>query len=241
MKKYTFVIGRLVFVTALLGGMSGCALMNDDAVFQVSTLKDFEDRSFDGKVTFSELSERGDFGVGVVDQLDGEMIAFEGNFFRMGSDSRIVPLEASAKTPFATVKKFKPDLEIPVDQPFDYAGLCGLLDWRVNKLDRIYAAEIVGRFAAVKVRSPHKQTKPYPSLDDVTKNQQVFETKNVRGKMIGFRFPGSMSGTNFTGWHFHFISDNRTFGGHVLDCRILEGTARVDEAKGLSVKRVPRS
>ena len=35
--------------------------------------------------------------------------------------------------------------------------------------------------------------------------------------IVGFRFPGYMGDINTTGYHLHFLSDDNTFGGHLLD------------------------
>ena len=42
-----------------------------------------------------------------------------------------------------------------------------------------------------------------------------------------------------TGYHLHFITDERDRGGHVLDCRIRSGVARVDPASDLHVELPP--
>ncbi len=44
------------------------------------------DGIYDGVISFEELKERGDFGIGTFDQLDGEMIAFDNEFYHLRSD-----------------------------------------------------------------------------------------------------------------------------------------------------------
>jgi acetolactate decarboxylase len=34
--------------------------------------------------------------------------------------------------------------------------------------------------------------------------------------MVGFRFPQYLGAVNLAGFHLHFITENRTTGGHVL-------------------------
>ncbi|MBI5723704.1 MAG: acetolactate decarboxylase [Planctomycetes bacterium] len=74
-----------------------------------------------------------------------------------------------------------------------------------------------GTFDYLKLRSVPKQTKPYPTLAEAVKKQAVFEHRNIRGTLVGFRCPDSIGGLNVPGWHFHFISEDRKVGGHVLD------------------------
>jgi acetolactate decarboxylase len=37
-----------------------------------------------------------------------------------------------------------------------------------------------------------------------------------------------MDGVNVAGYHCHFISDDRQFGGHLLDCALDNGTLMID-------------
>jgi acetolactate decarboxylase len=39
----------------------------------------------------------------------------------------------------------------------------------------------------------------------------------VSGTIVGFRCPPFVKGINDPGYHLHFISDDRTRGGHVLE------------------------
>ena len=56
---------------------------------------------------------------------------------------------------------------------------------------------------------------------------------------MGFRFPDHARGLNVPGYHFHFITDDRTAGGHVLDCRLARGELRVDREADLRLELPP--
>jgi acetolactate decarboxylase len=72
------------------------------------------------------------------------------------------------------------------------------------------------------------QQQPYKSLVEVVKTQPVFQLETVKGTMVGFRCPVFAAGLNVPGYHFHFISDDRKSGGHVLDARLLAGAVGID-------------
>jgi acetolactate decarboxylase len=55
---------------------------------------------------------------------------------------------------------------------------------------------------------------------EAAKEQVVFEFKRVKGTLIGFRYPAYIKGINLPGYHFHFLTDDRKGGGHVLDLRV---------------------
>jgi acetolactate decarboxylase len=73
----------------------------------------------------------------------------------------------------------------------------------------------------------------------VVADQNVFELGPVEGTMIGFRFPDYAQGINVAGYHLHFIADDRTVGGHVIDLTLHAGVLHVDGAHDLHLE-VPR-
>jgi acetolactate decarboxylase len=85
-----------------------------------------------------------------------------------------------------------------------------------------------GRFEYVKTRSVPRQHKPYPPLVEVVKDQPTFELHDVSGSLVGFRFPDYAQGLNVSGYHFHFITADRSAGGHVLGCRLVRGELSID-------------
>jgi acetolactate decarboxylase len=65
----------------------------------------------------------------------------------------------------------------------------------------------------------------------VTKNQAVFNFENVKGSLIGFWCPDTVGSINVPGYHLHFISDDRTKGGHLLNISFDSAKAMVDETR----------
>ena len=93
-----------------------------------------------------------------------------------------------------------------------------------EKLNELYLEEnmpvaflITGEFINIEYRSVPEQEKPYPSLTEVVANQTIFFEESISGTLVGFRFPQFMDDMNAVGYHLHFISDDRTKGGHVLN------------------------
>jgi acetolactate decarboxylase len=54
-------------------------------------------------------------------------------------------------------------------------------------------------------------------LVDAAKAQSEFRFTNVTGTLVGLWSPGFSSAFSVAGYHFHFLSDDRRDGGHVLD------------------------
>jgi len=52
-------------------------------------------------------------------------------------------------------------------------------------------------------------------LDVLIPNRPVFEAENISGTLVGFYCPDYIGNINAKGHHFHFISDDKKWGGHV--------------------------
>ena len=51
--------------------------------------------------------------------------------------------------------------------------------------------------------------------------------------MVGFRTPDFEQGISVAGYHLHFLNDDRTGGGHILDFSLERGTVAVSGASQL--------
>src|SRR5215203_5350015 len=209
------------------------------ALFQTSTIDALLEGRYDGDVSFAELEEHGDFGLGTLEALDGEMVALDGSFYQVKADGRAYAIDGGTRTPFAVVTFFEPGLSQGLTGPMDLATFCTHLDLLVGGETSCYAVRVDGRFDYVKTRSVPRQRKPYPPLAEVVKSQPTFELYGVWGSLLGFCFPHYAQGINVAGNHFHFITADRNAGGHVLEFRLARGELRVDSEADLRLELPP--
>ena len=216
-KVYLLLAAALVIITIFA---SGCLNLqkNKDVLFQTSMLSVLSEGVYDGDVTFEDLKEHGDFGIGTLNGLNGEMVAVADEFYQVKADGKAYPLEDSMKTPFAVVTFFEPDKAVSLDKAFDYEQLKQYLDSMLPTENIFYAIKVEGVFKYIEARSVPAQSEPYPSLDEALKEQTIFEFHDVTGSLVGFWCPAYVEGINVPGYHFHFITSDRQNGGHLLDC-----------------------
>lgn len=193
-------------------------------VSQFSTIDALMQGIYDGPATFTEVRQAGDFGIGTVNNLDGEMLALDGVFYQITSDGKVHVIPDSAKTSFATVTFFKPEHQAAVPAFTNFASLQGWLDQKLGSQNYFWAVRLHGTFSMIKVRSISRQHPPYRPLAEVAKTQSVFEYHDITGTLVGFRSPPYIKGINVPGYHFHFLSDDKSRGGHVLECSVTSGT-----------------
>jgi acetolactate decarboxylase len=209
-------------------------------LFQASTIGALLDGAFDGDLSFAELAEHGDLGLGTLNGLDGEMIGLDGEFFRADVDGAINAIAPGEKTPFAVVTRFEPGVDERIEGPMSHEELLARLDALIPAGASSCALRLDGRFDLVRARSVPAQSPPYRPLAEVVADQHVFELQDVAGTMLGFRFPAYAEGIEVGGYHLHFISDDRSRGGHVLDSCAAGLRARLDPSNDLHVELPPR-
>jgi acetolactate decarboxylase len=211
------------------------------ALFQASTIGALLEGAFEGDLTFAELGERGDLGLGTLNHLDGEMIAVDGEFFRADVDGDVTSIGPDERTPFAVVTRFEPMLDERLPgEDLSHEDLLARLDSWIPPEASSCAVRLDGRFDLVRARSVPRQEPPYRPLTEVVADQHVFELTDVEGTMLGFRFPAYVEGIEVPGYHLHFISADRSRGGHVLGSRSGGLRARLDFSNDLHVELPPR-
>jgi acetolactate decarboxylase len=227
---YTMIKNICFLLIATFLGISGClrSTENRDVLYQASTLNALLKGVYQGDITFKELRKHGDFGLGTFDGLEGEMIELDGIFYQIKADGVAYAVDDSMKTPFAVITFFEADKTVLQDKSLNYKQLVEYLDNLLPTKNIFYAIKINGVFSYIKTRSVPRQNKPYPLLVDALKNQTVSDLYNVNGTIVGFRFPDYMKGLNVPGYHFHFITEDRKAGGHLLDCEIQSSLIEID-------------
>ncbi len=220
------------FLLLAIGSFSAKRCGADDGgevVTQISVLPALMAGIYDGDSTVADLKQRGDFGIGTFNGLDGEMIISGGKFYRADADGKLEVAGEDRRVPFATVVRFNPTGVAPVREIGDFSGLIRFADGILDSANYLYAIEISGKFRSLTLRSIPGQRRPYAKMKEVIAGQQKTKTyEKISGKLIGFRVPGFMSGINVAGYHFHFLSDSGITGGHVLELSLDAGTMRFE-------------
>jgi acetolactate decarboxylase len=236
--RITLAIGLIccLLLTACTSPVAGTVSSQaHKTLYQVSTLNSLSAGNFDGIKTVQEVLQEGDFGLGTFDGLNGEMVLLDGQMYQVKDSGKVEIPTASTKLPFAAVTFFNADRSEAISQAQNFNALKADLDPMILNKDRFYAIRVDGFFNQIQVRSESKQQKPYLSLTDALKNQDVFNDKNVKGTLVGFWCPNDIGTLNVVGYHFHFISDDHSQGGHVLDVSINTATVKLDEISFVSI------
>ncbi len=207
-------------------------------MYQVSTLQALAKGDFYGNATIGELLKKGDIGLGTFKAVDGEMIVLDGKCYRAKADGTVKLAAADDSTPFASVTFLNKDIIFKLGKLANMNELLAKLNEaaKANGENNIYACRIDGKFSEVYARSEMEQkSEPYKTFAKVLEtDQREFNFKNVSGTLVCVYFPKYMDGLNVAGWHVHFISDDRTQGGHVFNCALDEAVAYMGKTSGFT-------
>ena len=191
----------------------------DNKVYLCAPVNSLVEGIYEQNIPFSEIKKHGDFGLGTFNDLDGEMMMVNGLIYRVGSDGKVNQItDEEMCTPFACVTRFQPASDEELDRELSYEEF---LKWMIELMPSpniFYAFRITGEFAYVKTRSVPKQDN-YRPLVEVAREQPTFEFKDTKGVMVGFFTPAFMASLSVPGVHLHFLTEDFSSGGHLLECR----------------------
>ena len=204
-------------------------------LFQVSLLQALCQGDYEGHLPISELKEHGDTGLGTFDRLDGELIMLDGVVYRASADGSVSVVEEDS-TPFACVSfmdgTLKSDISASSFQEFS-ERMDGILS--KTGINSPYLITVRSRFRSILLRSVPKQSGSTPLLQVVEEQQSTWQREDIQGTVVGLFCPAYMSALNSSGWHLHFISDDRRAGGHVLDLSMEGSEVKVCRMDSVSI------
>lgn len=196
-------------------------VVNPESMYQVATLQSLMIGNYDGFVQVGELRQYGDIGLGTFDAVDGEMIVLDGTVYQARFDGSVRVADDATGVPFATVTTFGADITKSIDKVENMEQLLKQLTAIVEQHGKnlIYAVRIdVTDCESILVRSELPQVKPYrPLAEALATDQREFTYQNISGTVVAVYFPSFFTAQNTPGWHCHFISADRTKGGHMLN------------------------
>ncbi|MBU0632499.1 acetolactate decarboxylase [bacterium] len=197
-------------------------------LYQVGTINSLLRGVYEGDMFFDELTHYGDFGLGTFDEVNGEMIALEGRFYRIDADGNARLINGEMKTPFAVITHFRGYDEHSIGSYDDIVSFEEDIQKRFESRNIIYAILVEGAFENVELRSEHPQPKTHrPLSETISEVQTKFSFEDIEGSMVGFWFPKYMNTINVPGFHFHFIDKDKKHGGHLFDMRLKNATVKI--------------
>ena len=199
------------------GTLSRCLGIPLHTLFQVSTSGALVQGVYERAVSSNLLLNYGGFGLGTFENLDGEMVVLDGAIYQVRSDGKVTKIEKDVGTPFAVVTHFVADQDQMIENASSVKDLTKICDRYRDSDNLFYAFRIDGHFGNVHTRAMRETLDGLP-LAKAAAIQPEFEFTGVDGTLVGIWAPQFSSTLNIAGYHFHFLSEDRSKGGHLLEC-----------------------
>jgi acetolactate decarboxylase len=205
------------------------------ALYQISTSTALVEGVYSGSIPSSVLLEHGDFGLGTFENLEGEMVIFDGEIYQVAD--RVRHHSDDFLVPFAAITKFRAKSSFEIDNvvclkaielaptnsafPTIFSTRC---DWMAS----------LKPFMRVRF-IPSRKTLGYWTRQKRKANSTSKTSKahSLASSLRVTRAPSAYLGITF-------ISNHRTKGGHVLDCRASKIEARIQVISEYDI-RLPES
>lgn len=208
------------------------------SIYQTGTINSLLEAVYDGDTTMAQLATKGDFGLGALDAIDGELVIYDGKFFRANANCHLNRLDNLTKTPFAVISNFQPSLSFTLNAS-SFADLETQLLAHLPSTNLIYTFRIEGFFAQIDLRSEECTCRPYRRLIEILPAlQRTHSFEHLSGTLIGVYFPTYLSQLNVPGFHFHFIDVAEEIGGHVYGLNLTDGQVKVQVIHGLDLSMI---
>jgi acetolactate decarboxylase len=196
-------------------------------LFQISTSGALVAGVYDREVSVKSILEHGDFGLGTFANLDGEMVVLEGEAFQVLGTGKVLRAAPDAGAPFAVVTRFAPQLDFRAGAVTCFKDLEQCCDRHRQSGNIFYAIRVDAHFRRIHTRAVNPAS-PGARLVEAAKDQSEFRFSDIDGTLVGLWSPGFSSAFSVAGYHFHFISNDRQHGGHLLDVEADQLSIRIE-------------
>ncbi|MDF7676119.1 acetolactate decarboxylase [Neisseriaceae bacterium ESL0693] len=179
-----------------------------------------------GTLTMQQLLQHGDTGIGTGEGLDGELIILDGKPYQVNGDGGVNIVSGDFTMPFANIHRAHyRDLMDLSDLPMDEAYQ--RIAEKVCAENTFYSIRMSGLFSSMTTRAVRKSEPPYHTLVETAEEQHVFKAENIQGTLVGYYSPEVFHGPTVSGFHSHFLADDHTLGGHILDFSVAKVHVKV--------------
>jgi len=211
----------------------------NDRIWHYSMIDAMRRGIYEGTHTVKELKGHGDFGLGTFNHLNGELITLDGIIYRIPPSGKVEVASEDLKSPFTSLAFFKADLVKTINFTGNFEDLQEKILPMLSTQNLPYAIKIEAKWSAITVGgaepiSPTDTTE----LATLMKARPQYKSENIKGTMVGYFTPPLLSNVDLSPFHFHFISDDRTFAGHLMSGQLKNAEIKIylNEKNGYDVE-----
>lgn len=202
-------------VIPAMSALFGCA--QPQVIWQSGPTIGLLNGVYDGTETVADIKKHGDQGVGLWDKANGEGLIVDGVFYQVTVDGVAHVKQDDDIMSWVMISPFQVEQTIALPAGTTLKNIGAYVDKLLPTVNTFYALRLEGTFRFVQSRSVPEQHKPYPPFSEVEQHEVKFDFDNVQGVMVGFRSPPYVTNMSVPNYHVHFLNQEKTSGGHVLE------------------------
>lgn len=189
----------------------------ENCLYQYSVLSALTSGICHEGTTVNNALTHGNHGIGTARGMNGEIILVDGEVYHFPPDSHLGQVEISDIIPFVMMTHFQPTSTKHLPYLTMSSLSNSLFPFLPESQNTFISVRVDAAFPRIMFRVIPGQSTPRETLADLVRRQKVQQSSNTRGILFGFWSPSFSGGFNGAGFHLHFLSQNRSHGGHVID------------------------
>lgn len=191
--------------------------MSVNNIYQYSVLSALQYGICQQGATVQTILSKGDHGLGTVSGLNGELVIIDGDAYHFPPNSKLRKAHGTDTVPFIMVTRFQPTLTKTLPSLTLGSLQQELSPLLPSKQNCFLSVRVEAFFQHIACRVIPCQTLPREPLGELAKRQHMHNLKNAHGILFGFWSPAFSGGFSLPGFHLHFLSEDRSQGGHVME------------------------
>ena len=207
--------------------------MEDNHVYQFSLVNALMAGVVDSGISVEALLAKGNQGIGTFARMNGELLMLDGKVYQLLAEGKTRVADETDQIPYAVGTKFVPQTTVDVELKSKESVDQVLNDFNKHSANVFMIYRFDGRFRKLKCRTVRGQEYDGQPLSELGKNQHVQNYEDIVGTIVGFRTPEIWQGFFVAGEHMHFLSDDKTVGGHILE--LTDATGKMSMATATNV------
>jgi acetolactate decarboxylase len=205
-------------------------------IYQIGILPAFLNGIYEGDISFEYIQTVSNFGLGTVNGLKGELVALDGVFYQIDEFGKASLVNPKNSTPFALVSQFDVYKTLPLENIQSLNNLKQTLLNFMETQNIFYMFRIDGIFTDMHIRSENCKYTTHQSLGELLPAIQKKQTlKKTEGTLVGSFCPSYSKSLTIENFHFHYINQERTLGGHVFDLDLEKAKVQMQKSHELMV------
>ncbi|OQO04253.1 hypothetical protein B0A48_10864 [Cryoendolithus antarcticus] len=210
--------------------------MEPNHIYQFSLLNALMDGVSETGIPVSKLLTKGNQGLGTFARMNGELLLLDGKVYQLQAEGNVREAGPDEQIPFAVSTQFEAQRSVDVALKSKDTIDEALDAFNDHAKNLFMTYRIHGKLEYLKCRTVRGQSYKGEPLSDLGKKQSVEEYHDVVGTIIGFRTPKHNQGYGVAGEHLHYIADDRSAGGHVLEVKAKEVQMQMAVASNLHIE-----